>query len=427
MAIACAAIFVFIILRMAGLVGDQRRLATTDVLTGLRTRRFLENRLTAELARARRTGGSVGLFLVDVDHFKLVNDRHGHPAGDRVLVEIGRRLRAAADLDGDGVLARFGGEEFALLLPGAGADTLAATAERLRDAVASSRVAVTGDAWTSVTVSVGAAAFPEHAAGPELVGVVDGALYAAKARGRDRAVIGPAPQSPATVDGTSRMLDYLSFVAEDVDSRISGHEHSSAIARWSRELALELGLDADAVRHVELAGRLHDIGKVVVPESVLTKPSPLTAGEWVLMARHAEHGYRMTYPVPGLAAVAETIRQHHERFDGTGYPDGIAGRDIRVEARIVAVCDCWAAMRADRLYQAALTEEQAREELLRGRGTQFDGDFVELFLSLRDRGVIGDLRRLRAGPAVPPPASPPVGLAVSGVRSGADLGRWSNP
>ena len=117
MAAACAAIFVLTILRMTGLVADQRRLATTDGLTGLRTRRFLEHRLRLELARSRRSGVPLGLFLVDVDHFKLVNDRHGHPAGDVVLVEIGRRLRRAG---GAGVLARFGGEEFALLVPGTG-------------------------------------------------------------------------------------------------------------------------------------------------------------------------------------------------------------------------------------------------------------------------------------------------------------------
>jgi diguanylate cyclase (GGDEF)-like protein len=413
-AVACAAIFVLTILRMSGLVSDQRRLASTDGLTGLATRRHLEHRLAAELARARRTGGELALFLVDVDHFKLVNDRHGHPAGDRVLVEIGARL---ASCSSGGVLARFGGEEFALLVPGAGPATLAGTAERLRDAVASSPVALGGESWTSVTVSVGAAAFPEHAAtGGELVGVVDGALYAAKARGRDRAVIGPVPRSPATVlDGASSMLDYLTYAADDVDVRMSGYEHSCAIARWSRVMADALGLDADTVRRVELAARLHDVGKVVVPDAVLVKPSRLSADEWALMAQHAEHGYRMTRAVPGLASVAETIRQHHERFDGTGYPHGLAGRDIRVEARVIAVCDSWAAMRADRPYQAVLAEEDARDELLRGRGTQFDGDLVELFVDLRDRGLIGDLRRLRTGPAVPAPASPGNGLAVSGA------------
>jgi hypothetical protein len=309
-------------------------------------------------------------------------------------------------------------------VPHAGSGTLAAIAERLREAVGSSPVAIGPDEWTSVTVSVGAAAFPEHAADAgELVGVVDGALYAAKERGRDRAVIGPAPRSPFEAAGSddgvagdgagaprrggpADYLVYLSYVAEDVDGRLSGHEHSSAIARWARAMALELGLDADTVRRVELSGRLHDVGKVVVPDAVLTKPDRLSPEEWALMARHAEHGYRMTSGLPGLRSVAKIIRQHHERYDGTGYPYGLPGRDIRIEARLIAVCDSWAAMRADRLYQAALTEEQACAELLGGRGTQFDGDFVELFLELRERGVVGELRRLRTGPAAPQARSP---------------------
>jgi two-component system cell cycle response regulator len=428
---ASAAMFLLTILRMTGLVTVQRQLAITDGLTGLLTRRHLENRLAVELARARRARGELSLFLVDVDHFKLVNDRWGHQAGDRVLVEIANRLRrATGDLE-DGLLARFGGEEFALLVPHAGPDRLAATAERLRHAVASSPVALGPESWTSVTVSVGAASYPAHAADvTELVGVVDGALYAAKARGRDRAVIGPAPRSPAAVvDGASRMLDYLSYVADDVDGRLSGHEHSSAIARWARAMALELGHDADTVRRVELAGRLHDVGKIVVPDAVLTKPAPLSTQEWVLMAQHAEHGFRLTHTVPGLMSVAETIRQHHERFDGTGYPAGIAGSEIRVEARLIAVCDSWAAMRADRLYQGALSEEQARDELLAGRGTQFDGDLVDLFLDLRDRGVVGDLRRLRAGPAGPGATGAtglPDGPAPAQVTSARSASRFQN-
>jgi two-component system cell cycle response regulator len=123
----------------------------------------------------------------------------------------------------------------------------------------------------------------------------------------------------------------------------------------------------------------------------------------------------MTLAVPGLATVAETIRQHHERYDGTGYPEGLAGDAIRLEARIVAVCDSWAAMRADRLYQRSLPEEQAREELLRCRGTQFDPAIVDLFLDLLYAGAVGDLRRLRAGP-VPPPSGAPHEAAPAVAR-----------
>jgi diguanylate cyclase (GGDEF)-like protein len=397
---ACALLFLLTILRMMGLITEQRRLATTDGLTGLATRRYLEARLAVDVARARRNGGSVGLVLLDVDNFKQVNDRYGHPAGDRVLIEMAVRLR---EVQGDGVLARFGGEEFALLLANPGPGEMAQVAERLRHQVAQFPMTIGDDVRTSVTVSAGAASFPEDADElGELVGVVDNALYAAKARGRDRVVVGrAATANSGEAYGASRMMDYLTFVAEDVDGRLSGHEHSGAIARWARAVAVELGLDADTTRRAELAGRLHDVGKIVIPDEVLTKPTGLSEQEWSLMAQHAEYGYRLIHPVPGLAPIAEIIRQHHERFDGLGYPNQLRGESISIEARVIAVCDSWAAMRADRLYQPALDEDRAREELVHGRGTQFDPDLVDIFLSLRDRGLIDPLRQLRPGPSMP--------------------------
>jgi two-component system cell cycle response regulator len=168
------------------------------------------------------------------------------------------------------------------------------------------------------------------------------------------------------------------------------------------------------VRAAELAGRLHDVGKIVIPDELVTKPSELSEPEWQVMAEHAEHGFRLTRSVPGLAGVAEIIRQHHERYDGLGYPNHLRGERIRVEARIISICDSWAAMRADRRYQGTLTEQMAQEELLRGRGTQFDGNLVELFLDLWQRGLVGDLRRLRPAPELPAsqPDSGAYGVAV---------------
>lgn len=180
---------------------------------------------------------------------------------------------------------------------------------------------------------------------------------------------------------------------------MSGHEHSSAISRWATVLSRTLGHDAATTWRLELAGRLHDVGKIVVPESILSKPGDLTAAEWDLLRQHPEHGARLARLVPGLGAVAESIRQHHERFDGTGYPDRLRGTEIRVEARVIAVCDSWAAMRSDRAYQAAIPEDQAREQLRAGRGSQFDPELVDLFLDLHDRGFVGELELLST-PAV---------------------------
>ncbi|WP_035305009.1 diguanylate cyclase [Actinokineospora inagensis] len=385
----CALLFALTIARLAALVSDQRRLAITDALTGLHTRRFFEAQLPLEIARARRSGGSVAVLIADVDHFKMINDRYGHPAGDQVLIEIATRLRRT--VRAGEVLARYGGEEFAIILPSATTETLPTIAERLRQTVSGQQIRLPGECWTEVTVSVGTAVYPTHGGDPDnLVSVADRALYAAKAAGRDRVVIGDE-RSPVRTEKTLEGLDYLHLVADEVDARLSDHEHSRAIARWVQVLAVESGMDEDTARGAALAGRLHDIGKIVLPRSVLTKPGPLTAAEWELVRGHPDHGYRMASVVPGQAAVAVIIRQHHERWDGTGYPDGLRGAEIRPEARLLAICDAWAAMLANRPYQRALSEEQARDRVRADRGSHFEPEIADLFLDLHAAGRIDPL------------------------------------
>lgn len=390
----CGLVSVLTVARLAGLVADQRRLAITDALTGLHTRRYLEARLPVEVTRARRAGGSLAVFIVDVDRFKSINDRYGHPAGDRALTEIACRLRAGARR-GD-LLARYGGEEFALLVPGARAGDLTVIAERLRCLVSGEPVTLASDGWIAVTVSVGAASYPGHGGCPEeLIATADRALYAAKAAGRNNVVIGSRPRAD---DADGDALGYLYRVADAVDTRLSAYEHGRAVSRWGMAVAAALGCDETVVRRVELAGRLHDIGKVVLPEGLLSKPDRLTDEEWQLMCQHPDHGARLA-AVPGLADVAEIIRQHHERYDGTGYPARLAGTGIRLEARIVAVCDAWAAMRSGRAYQPALSEDDAAAQLRAGRGGQFDPDVVDAFLDLHARHLIdGPARTSDAAP-----------------------------
>jgi diguanylate cyclase (GGDEF)-like protein len=408
-AVACAVLFGLTIVRMAELVDDQRRLAVTDGLTGLHTSRFADAQLALEVARARRTGGTLGLFLADVDNFKSINDRYGHAAGDRALAEISMRLREVTR--GGDVLARYGDDEFALIAPAVGVDELRQTADRLRERVASSPVAVSEEAFVAVTVSVGVASYPRSVssldaagsgldASDELVATADRALSRAKATGRNRVVVGQPAGPDRGGDGTnltaatcrdSAMVDFLRHVADRVDAQLSPQEHSRAVGRWSRRLATELGCDEPTVTRVELAGRLHDIGKIILPDGLLVKPNRLSDEEWRLLRQHPIHGARLAGMVPEFGGVAEVIRQHHERFDGAGYPDRLAGTAIRPEARILAVCDSWAAMRSDRAYQPRLSQDAAREQLRLGRGTQFDPDIVDLFLDLLGRGLVGQL------------------------------------
>ncbi|MBB5957954.1 diguanylate cyclase (GGDEF)-like protein [Saccharothrix tamanrassetensis] len=381
-ATACAMLFVLVIARLAALVADQRRLAITDALTGLHTRRFFVAQLPVEVERARRAGGSVAVFIVDVDRFKSINDGHGHPAGDQVLIEIAHRLRRAARA-GD-VVARYGGEEFALLAPGVRPAELADIAQRLRDSVAGRPIAATDTVWIGATVSVGAACCPEHGGDPaDVIAAADRSLYAAKVSGRDRAVVGPSRP-----DCDPAMVDHLCRVADQVDQRLSAPHNSRAVGRWARLLAAELGHDEHGVHVAGLAGRLHDVGKIVIPDSVLTKPSALDPEEWRLVRQHSDYGFRLADTIPGFFPVAQTILQHHERYDGSGYPQGLAGNAIRWEARLVAVCDVWAALLTDRPHRPAFTAAEARDVLCSGRGTLFDPDVVDLFLELHADGRI---------------------------------------
>ncbi|XVV07654.1 diguanylate cyclase [Actinosynnema sp. CA-248983] len=381
-AAACAMLFALVIARLAAMVADQRRLAITDALTGLHTRRFFVAQLPIEVERARRGDGSVAVFIADVDRFKSINDGHGHPAGDRVLVEVADRLRRAARA-GD-VVARYGGEEFALLAPGVRPHELASIAQRLRQSVAGSPIAASDTALLAVTVSVGAACYPEHGGDPAaVIAAADRSLYAAKVSGRDRVVVGAVG-----VDAEQGMVEHLCRIADQVDLRMGSRHDSRAVGRWARLLAAELGQDEHGIRVAGLAARLRDVGKVVIPDTVLLKPSALDADEWRVVRRHADHGFRLVDTVPGLFPVAQAVRQHHERFDGSGYPQGLAGTAIRWEARLVAVCDVWAALLADRPHRPAWSVDEARTVLRTGRGTLFDPDVVDLFLDLHAEGRI---------------------------------------
>lgn len=397
---ACAILFLLAIARLAGLVADQRRLATTDVLTGLRTRRFFGAQLPFELTKARRAGTSLAVLIVDVDRFKSINDRYGHPAGDRVLIEVARRLRESvrhADF-----IARYGGEEFALVVPEVGPQELASIGERLRTQVASSPILVSPDVWIDVTVSVGTAGYPRHGNSPaELITTADRALYAAKSQGRDRVVVGESVPAglgmhdmPGPLQSTMDMTAYLQRAADEVDGWLSNTEHGRAVGRWAALVAAALGEDEPTVRRAEVAGRLHDIGKVLIPQAIWRKPSALSRYERQLVQQHSDYGFQLVSVVPGMLEVAEIIRQHHERMDGRGYPLGLTAPDIMLEARIVAVCDSWAAMVADRPYHDALRPAQARDELLNGRGSQYDPAVVDVFLDLYRRDLVGELRKL---------------------------------
>jgi diguanylate cyclase (GGDEF)-like protein/PAS domain S-box-containing protein/putative nucleotidyltransferase with HDIG domain len=367
---------------------EKERLAVTDGLTGLRNRRFFDELLSLECERSARHRSELSLVLVDLDRFKQINDRYGHHAGDLVLCEVARRL--CDTMRSSDVVVRHGGEEFAIVLAGSSLAEATKAAERIRVAIGGQRVAVTGRA-VAVTASLGVATMPWPAqSNDDLLRRADRALYRAKRLGRNQVQVDQAQADMGLIvrDTGSPVLEYLQNLADEIDGRQTGSIHSAAMASWASRIAEALGADHEEQERVMLAARFHDIGKIVVPDAILLKPGSLTDEEWQVMREHPEQGARLVQLAPESEEVAPIIVAHHERPDGTGYPAGIAGEQIPLGARIVAVCDAWSAMIADRPYRRALTEAEAIEQLQRGKGTQFDPAVVDVFIRLEQAGEL---------------------------------------
>jgi diguanylate cyclase (GGDEF)-like protein/putative nucleotidyltransferase with HDIG domain len=386
--LAVAAILVCVMRQRAEqLIARLYDAARTDPLTSLSNRRGFRELLDLELARARRSEAQLTVLVADLDRFKEVNDRSGHQLGDIALKRVARLLeRAKRDIDG---LARVGGEEFALVLPGTGEHAAFIFAERLRCEV---RDEFRGDA-VPVTISLGVANYPAHGeTAAALLRATDEAVQAAKWSGRDRTMLHRrAMRGAPHLDGdtrdiaSERLLAVMLDLAEAVDLRFSGSaRHSETVGRYAEMMARELGLSEQCTSRVRLAGLLHDIGKVGVPDSILKKPSKLTEAEFEIIKRHPELGAQML-DHPSLADVRTWVGAHHERPDGLGYPLGLSAEQIPLEARILAVADAYEAMTSDRCYRCSMPSTLARAELERCAGTQFDPAVVSALLTVMER------------------------------------------
>ena len=364
-------------------------LAAHDPLTGLRNRRGFELAIERHFAAAG-PDGDLSLLVIDLDHFKRVNDSLGYDAGDDVLRRFATVLRAAAG-EAD-VPTRLGGEEFALVLPGAAEARALALAEQIRALV---RREFDGFACP-VSVSVGVAGRgPEARDAAELRRAANRALYAAKRLGRDRCVVHHAQTLEMldalreAEDGGAEQLAAAMLLAETLDLRdVATARHSETVGLYAEQIARELGFAADEIERVRAAGILHDIGKLGIADAILHKPGTLDDHEWAEIKGHPELGSRILEHA-NLRDIAAWVLHHHERVDGTGYPRALAGEEIPLEARILAVADAYEAMTSDRPYRAALPLEAAREELRRGAGRQFDGDVVSAIERVLDRSQAG--------------------------------------
>jgi len=367
--------------RLDGLIDRLTNAVKTDPLTGLLNRRGFEEAFELEVERARRLESPLTLLVGDLDRFKMLNDRLGHPAGDRALELLGEALTAGVRrIDRVG---RMGGEEFALILPETDEHEGYVLAERLRAKV---RQNFEADLFP-LTISFGVASYPTHGATTAaLLKAADQALYTAKEFGRDCSVIFSAEtaeilqgDSHRTESTAERRVASLVGLASSMDTA----EHSQMVGRYTKLIAVELGLSKELIERVQLAGVLHDIGKISVADSIVNKAGPLTAAEWAEMKKHPEFGARMLERAE-LWDIADWVLAHHERPDGKGYPLGLTGDEIPLEARIVAVADAYEAMTTDRVYRSSIGHTAARAELRRGSGTQFDPRVVAAFLKAHE-------------------------------------------
>ena len=366
------------------------QLAFTDHLTGLYNQRAFADRLEEEVRRCRRYGRPLSLVVFDLDHFKLVNDTHGHEAGNRVLAEFATRLVAMRR--GSDVVARVGGEEFAWMLPETSGKSAMIAAERARALIADTPFLGIG----RVTTSIGICSLEDASDAQELYHHADLALYWAKAAGRNT-VVRYTPELVA-LQPDERMADRLESaktlaairaLASAVDAKDpSTQRHSERVAHLAGELAGVAGWDPARIVLLHSAALVHDVGKIGVPDTILLKPGKLTDEEYELVKSHAALGAEIVASLLSREQV-QWIRHHHERHDGRGYPDGVSGADFSEGARLLAVADAWDAMTVARPYGSPRPIPDAIEEMRRGAGAQFAPDAVNALLALHRRGALG--------------------------------------
>ena len=353
------------------------RLALTDPLTGLGNHRHFHERLQHDLDKAQDEGFALTLVLLDIDNFKQINDRYGHPTGDKVLAQVAARLRQG------GEAFRLGGDEFALLLPRRDEHEGLSIARSIIERMSETEVEV-GEV---LNMSAGVATYPQHGVErSELVRVADSALYLAKDQGKNtvrvyRPDVIELAELRRLAEGPDRAarLRAAASLAHAVDARDAyTGSHSYMVGELAARVARRMGLDSESIELTRLAGSLHDLGKLAIPEEILRKPGPLNEAERLVLERHPQIGYRMLDSL-GVEPVATWVLHHHERWDGRGYPEQKAGDSIPLGARILFVADAYDAMTTDRVYRGRLSHDRAMAELERCAGTQFDPDVVAAF------------------------------------------------
>jgi len=405
--------------------------AITDGLTGVKTHRYLMEALSQEWKRSTRANRPFALVLMDLDRFKFVNDFYGHLEGDVVLQRVGHILEQ--NCRRSDVVARYGGDEFVILMPETTVEQARQLASKLRGWVASDPLLRD----KNITASFGIAGFPVHGSTPqELIQVADSSMYLSKHQGGNsvssaeqgdpnetkrwkkdvleaylgvtlKRLFSTGPEAFEEIyrrleqftrslteqGGGSTATELPPAVVETVTSLALAIDakdhytqgHSQKVSAYAVMIAQSLGMEPDEVEEVRLAGLLHDIGKVGIPEPILNKSGPLDASEWETMKTHTELGAKILEPLEAMNRIRLMVRHHHEFFDGTGYPDHLDGEQIPHGARLIAIADAYDTITSERTYKKARTPEDAFIELERCAANQFDPELVRVFIETMRR------------------------------------------
>jgi diguanylate cyclase (GGDEF)-like protein len=363
-------------------------MAITDPLTGLRNHRAFHEDVARELQRTGRTGVPLALVLLDLDDLKTVNDTQGHQAGDERLQALADAIRGTGR--GVDIAYRVGGDEFAVILPDARSWGALEFAQRLR---AATQAGTHGAG--SFTATAGISEALTLRSKDAFVREADLALIGAKRIHQDVVIYGPdlAPSADRGAEEDEHHTRTLaSALARAVDAKDSfTRSHCQTVSQLCGLIGAELGFENGGLTRLRLAGLLHDVGKIGVPDAILNKPAKLTDDEYEQMKRHTLLGYDIVRAAD-MEVEAGWVRHHHERFDGAGYPDGLAGEDIPLESRVILVADAFEAMTSDRPYRRAPGQSFAIAELGANAGTQFDPAVVEALTRVLARaGEVGQL------------------------------------
>jgi len=367
---------------------DDTRL--TDPLTGIAGHRAFQERLAHECERAYRFGDSFALIFVDVDHFQKVNNKFGHGTGDRILQELTTHFRKSVrEID---LCARFGGDQFALILPHTIPAGALEVGERLREETAAATFATPKGSDLRLTLSAGIAFYPEDGGTPpELVSTAQRSTTFAKSLGGNQvqlfSELPPADKTDSgmtSLSGASKGAIVQSLAAAvDVRDRYT-HSHSRSVSDISVATARKLGIDGHEIGRIKVGALLHDVGKIGIPDAILTKEGPLTQEEWGIIQQHPTLGKTIIEQTPELQGLVPLVLHHQECFNGSGYPDGAKGEKIPLGARIIAAADAYHAIRSDRPYRDSRGHSDAIREILRCSGTQFDPQVVRALASVTD-------------------------------------------